>query len=223
MASRNDFFIAVYTNSVKDYCDQKFFANLAKLGEGVQICVVDNSEGQGYLERLKQIVPPWSEIVKLEVSKEPRKSRFQRNVADSVNDLRDEFLTTDKKYFLIIESDVLPPTDLIERLSGAIDELDTNYSFTPWGILGCIYYQGFHDYDLEGLQQTTHVLSGCTVYKRELLREEPFRYNPDHLGAFPDAWMSIDAQALHYTLFDDHRIICKHLHTRTGARMSRSL
>lgn len=228
----NNFFIAVYTNEVKDYCDEEFFKRILELKGNNYLGIVDNSKNEKYMKKLRTLAPT-AAIRHIDVDPEPRISRFQRNVAESVNMLRDDFLRLNKDYFLIIESDVLPPTSLIHMLDKSIKYLDNLIPGTiidgdtkdyqgPWGAIGGIYYKGFHDYTLHGLKRTGHVLSGCTVYKRELIEKYPFRYDPENLGQFPDALISYDSRN-EYSLWDDHNILCEHLHTEHGARMSRSI
>jgi hypothetical protein len=151
---------------------------------------------------------------RVQVPEHPLESQFQRNVCDSVNYLRDLFLSqTNLPYFLILESDVLPPADLLRRLESAMGRLDR---LDPsWGIVGGLYYDGFHNYDFDtsqtSLERTHHCLSGCTVYKRELIEKYPFRYDPDDLGPFPDAFICYDA-GQEYSLWNEHGIHCRHLH-----------
>ena len=115
---------------------------------------------------------------------------------------------------LIIESDVLPPHDLLDKLEEDVLYLEGE----KWGIVGGLYYKGFHDFNLEGMNKTSHVLSGCSLYNKELIKEAPFRYSPETLGAFPDAIMSFDAQNKGYNLWNDHRIICVHIEITPGNR-----
>lgn len=225
MELKNNFFIAVYTNECKDYCDEEFFENLLKLKNNNYLGIVDNTIGNDYFKKLRKLAPT-AAITKINVPVEPKISLFQRNVTESVNSLRDDFLNTDKDYFLIIESDVIPPLDLLSKLQDSISYLDSlDYSTNdanPWGAIGGLYYDGFHDYSKKGLHKTHHVLSGCTVYKRELIEKFPFRYDPDNLGPFPDAWICTDA-GKEYSLWNNHDIICNHLHTQHGTRMSKSI
>ena len=114
-------------------------------------------------------------------------------------------------------------TQLLKQFECAVGELDLTEP--AWGIVGAIYYQGFHNYGFDTsekfLERTHHCLSGCTVYKRELIRKYPFRYDPENLGPFPDAFICFDAGS-EFSFWNDHRIQCDHLHIN-GARMSRSL
>ncbi|MCO5947146.1 hypothetical protein [Mucilaginibacter flavidus] len=212
------YFIAVYTNEVKDYCDEVFFSNLFEVSAGQPVFVVDNTIGDSYFNKLQTSFKERGyfnfRVYHLEVSEEPKVSQFQRNVCDSVNFLRDIYLTqTSLRYFLIIETDVCSPADLLSRFEDGISRLDAQNP--NWGIVGGLYYHGFHNYDFDStvtsLEPTGHCLSGCSVYKRELIEKFPFRYDPQNLGHFPDAFMSFDAGSA-FSLWNEHQIKCDHLH-----------
>jgi len=214
----NKYFIAVFTNEVKDYCDETFFNSLYALSKGEQVVVIDNSGDSAYYEKLKEsfIINGYDNfnIYHLDVPEQPKESRFQRNVCDSVNLLRDIFLLqTTLPYFLIVESDVYSEIDLLSKFDTSIDYLETNQP--DWGIIGGLYYRGFHNYNFDTslitVERVSHCLSGCTVYKRELINKFTFRYDPENLGPFPDAWISYDSNR-EYTLWNEHRIKCDHMH-----------
>lgn len=221
MEMSKDYFIAIYTNKVKDYCDKEFFARINELKGDAHVSVVDNTIGKEYHKRLTKM---GQNVRMISVPKEPERTQFLRNVEASVNDLRQEFLEGDWKYFLIIESDVIPPANLLERLDKSIEDIEgwqkRPEGPKPWGALGAIYYQGFHSFELDGKYAVDHVLSGCTVYKRELIARLPFRWSEQELGAFPDAYMSYDASNAGYSLWNDHDIKCEHLHAKNGTRQS---
>lgn len=210
-------FICTYTNRVKDYCDTEFFDNLFKLSVGNPVMIVDNTLDNGaYSKRIETLTHnyPNFNISWLMVPREPARTMFLRNVTESVNLCRDAFLKSDCDHMIVIESDVLPPQDLINRFEEDALWLEGE----KWGMVGGLYYAGFHDYHLEGLQLTHHVLSGCTLYNGEMVRDTPFRWSPDNIDAFPDAFISHDAGTKGYTRWNDHRIICEHLNnpdTRT--------
>jgi hypothetical protein len=212
------YFIAVYTNEVKDYCDHPFFMNLSQLSCGQPVFVVDNTIGAAYFTRLQNGCRQHNftnfSVYHLDVPGDPKESQFQRNVCDSVNYLRQIFLDqTELPYFLIIESDVSPPADVLARFENSIDHLNANEP--EWGMIGGIYYQGFHNYQFDishkSMERTGHCLSGCTVYRRDLIKKYPFRYDPARLGSFPDHLISYDA-GQEFSLWNDHLIQCDHLH-----------
>lgn len=214
------FFICTYTNRVKDYCDTEFLDRLAKISKGIHpVLIVDNTNDDGeYSSRLITLTHKYPNINVswLMVPSHPQESKFQRNVCQSVNLCRDEFLMSGCSHMLIIESDVLPPEDLLDRLEESVLFLEGE----DWGIVGGLYYKGFHDYSLRGINQTHHVLSGCSLYNRQLIVSTPFRYEPTALGAFPDAWMSVDATAKGFTLWNNHDILCEHLEISPGRRQT---
>lgn len=238
MESKDKFFIAVYTNQVKDYCDKEFFEALYKASKGQDVHVVDNTLGWDYFEKLTSLENFENFTVHhIDVDEEPKISQFQRNVCSSVNYLRDLFLRTNHQFFLIIESDVIVPENLLQlfteadhylnlrKLGTIVYERDgkvVNHELKRHGAIGGIYYDGFHDKYLTGLQETNHVLSGCTLYTSHLIEKYPFRYDENNLGAFPDALISYDAKQ-DFSLWNDHRIQCKHKHTKHGTRISRPL
>lgn len=217
--------ICTYTNKVKSYCDKEFLENLHNLSKGYDVLIVVNdNENQNYYEQLCDIIVENYytnfSIHNLIIPREPIIDTFQRNVAISVNKCRDIFLEGDYDTMIIIESDVIPPVNLLDTLKEDIKLLKDHYN--KWGIVGGLYYKGFHNYNLFGLQKTHHVLSGCTVYKRELIEKYPFRYDPNNLAAFPDAIICFDS-GNEYDLYNDHNIICRHLEIFPGCRQKGSL
>lgn len=209
------FFVVSYTNRVKRYCEKEFIERFNEISQGHQSLIIDNTPGREYFEHLSQITPY---VAHIDVPELPVESLFQRNVTDSVNLCRNAFLQSDCDVMVTIESDVIPPVNLIELFENDIIHLQ-QFAGKEWGILGGLYYNSFHDYSLTGLQETHHVLSGCTAYSRKLLEKFPFRYNPQDLGPFPDAIMSFDA-GKEFSLWNDHEIYCKHLEVSPGCRQS---
>lgn len=212
------YFIAIYTNIIKDYCDEKFFSRIYELSCGNPVHIVDNSYGTEYYDKLVKICPYDNfKIYHIDVPIKPSQSRGQRNIEQSANFLRDIYLKTDIPIFLVVESDVIPPVDLLDRFDNTVLPDDA-------GMLGALYYNGhgFHDLKLTGLQKKPHVLSGCTSYKRKLIEKYKFRYDEKELNSFPDALISRDSNK-EFGLYDNHDIRCEHLHAKNGSRYSRNL
>lgn len=215
-----NYLIGIYTNEVKDYCDKDFIDNVYKLSQGRDVVLIDNSQSLRYYNRLLQLTDEYDNFTvhHIEVPYDPKATLFHRNVTTSVLFLRDLFLKGNYDYLFIIESDVFPPEDVIAKFEDSIKQIDDK----NLGILGGLYYVGFHNYKLKGLQKTHHVLSGCTIYKRELIEKYPFRYDEKDLGPFPDAWICFDA-GKEYSLWNNHDIICEHRHNVNGTRYSKPL
>jgi hypothetical protein len=205
-------FVAVYTNKCKQYCDQKFFSEIQQLSyPDYSINVADNSSDPTYIDRLKLLCPKAS-VEHIVVEREPKETLFLRNVCLSANRLRDLFLASNSEYFIIFESDVIPPKNVIEMFEEVINDAD---------IIGGIYYKGFHsenEFNSNNLQYVSHVLSGCTLYKRTVLQKIPFRWSEEEKGKFPDAFISFDAYDKGFRLANYCKIKCQHLHDSKGSR-----
>jgi hypothetical protein len=211
MAKLTDIFAAVYTNKVKSYCDVEFFNALQNNISTDDIYIVDNTNDNGnYANELRNIID--CNIVNVDIPEEPNTTRFHRKVTESVLFLRDTFLKYNYKYFLIAESDVIIPPNTIDTL---LENIETLPSDT--GAVGALYYEGYHNYGLTGIQYTDHVLSGCTIYKRSMIEKYPFRYQEDYLQAFPDAFICIDA-INEFKYYNNHELKCKHAHSSNGSR-----
>lgn len=216
----SEFFVAIYTNECKKYCDEKFFRRLKEMVSGYdcKITIVDNSATDDYFKRLCNMISAIGfeqkiDIEHIEVSREDRSTLFQRNVTESLELLQDEFLAGDWLYFVTLETDIFPKCDIFEAFLEVVNKAD---------IIGGIYYSGFHTladfmHDSAELVPVHHVLSGCTLYKRSVLKKHRFRWSMENIGAFPDAWMSFDA-GKSFKLANYQKIKCDHMHTNRGTR-----
>ena len=204
-------FIAVYTNKVKRYCDVQFFNALQNNVSTEHIYVVDNTTDNGsYANELKNIIN--CNIINLDIPEYPENTKFHRKVAESVLYLREIFLKSNYQYFGIVESDVIIPPNTIDSLLANIKAMPDDT-----GAVGALYYEGFHDYNLTGIQYTNHVLSGCTIYKRAMIEKYPFRWQETYMQAFPDALICLDA-INEYKYYNNHDLKCTHAHSANGSR-----
>lgn len=211
----NDFFIAVYTAYPKRYCDEIFFKRLGEIAGDEYVSIIDNSQNSEYTKRLEVICD--RNLKKYSLNHlyiEPGERLFLRAVGNSVSLLQNQFLRSDKKYFLILESDVFPKDDNILDLFRNIS--------TEADIIGGIYYAGPHDpawfADSHSEIVTSLVLSGCTLYNRHVLENIQFRIDLNNPNAFPDAYMCKDARERGYKCVNFTGIKCDHLHSPEGGR-----
>lgn len=123
----------------------------------------------------------------------------------SVNYLRGQFLATDHDYFLIIESDVIPPVTAVKRL---VSSMNYNHDY---GIIGGVYYHGIHEFDSRSLVEEDCVFSGCSIYRRELLEEVAFSWDINVAGCFPDSCMKYDAIQNGWKVGNIHNLQCQHI------------
>ena len=210
------YLLSTYTHEVKSYCDKVFFERF--MNYDCDKVIVDNSQGSAYALHLRELTN--HTIIDIDVAKEPQRTRFLRNVTDSANAVREVFLDSDAEYLIIIESDILPPLNLLDLFDEAMAMAD-KMPFGKWAAIGGLYYAGFHDFKGAGkieLEKTHHVLSGCTVYARDVIEKFPFRWSWDNIGAFPDAWICHDINTTDRSLYNYKRIVCEHMTDNKGRR-----
>lgn len=198
--------IGVYTSSVKQYCDMKFFTNLHKIAKGNDVLVIDNSTTTSYCNHLKTAFNyPNFTFIHLDIPVEPNTTVFHRRISESANYIRDHFLKGGYDSLVLVESDVIAPENTLTILQENIKTLPET-----WGALGGIYHEGHHDFKKNGIQNTRHTLCGCSIYNKRLIEKYAFRYSEENLGAFPDAYICHDS-GHEFTFWDNHDIKCKHL------------
>jgi hypothetical protein len=212
-----DYFIAIYTHQCKSYCHNKFYDNLKHLDyNDYSINIVDNTTvSDKYYAQLSStffdIDNLSFNIHKISIDQEPEEGRFHRSIVESVNFLRDRFLTTDAKYFVIIESDVIVPKNLLNLFDEVVD--------SEYSAIGGIYYNNYHQkewFDSSHCELLDHsngptLLSGCTLYKRDVIERFSFRYEQSNLYAFPDTCICNDMMNAKMRLANYTKIKCQHL------------
>jgi hypothetical protein len=215
-------FIAVYTHQCKSYCDYEFFNNLFASDIGsASVAIIDNSPDTTYFHYLYDTYSDRAYIDHVAVDRaaiENAQVLFLRNVEASLYGLRRMFLDGDYEYFIILESDVRPrDAKWLHYFMEVVGQAD---------IIGGLYYDGpiipLHVPEMwQGpprIIPTHHALSGCTLYKRAVLERFAFRTSAENLGAFPDAWMSVDAGGAGFKIANYTKIQCDHMTDEIGLR-----
>lgn len=111
----------------KDYVFDLFYNNLKKLDyDNYDILIVDNSRTKKYYSKLKRKGVP---VVHVNRGLNSRVAH-----AKSLNKIREVFLKGDYDYWLSVESDLIPPVDIIQRLMGHDKPA-----------VGCMYTIGYAD------------------------------------------------------------------------------
>jgi len=124
--------VGVCTYEGKDYIWPEFKKGVENLTyPNFDVMIVDNSKGNAYSRKLKKDCKENGFMVK-HITR-AKNSRIAH--ADSLNTIRDYFLDNDYEYMLLLESDILPPVDIIQR------QIATGKS-----VVGAIYFIG-HAWD----------------------------------------------------------------------------
>lgn len=122
--------IVVYDG--KDYIWDKFWENIKNLSyPNLDIVIVDNSKTKKFYSKIKRKNKRMKNIQIIHVGRGQTSREAQ---AKSLNRIRDIMLNGDYEYFMSIESDLIPPRDIIERLM--------SYNV---GVVGSMYLIGYAD------------------------------------------------------------------------------
>lgn len=104
-------FLCSPLNFRKEYCIDRYFSNILKLSyPHKEFYFVDNSPSPFYaMSKIKK----WG----LDIDwLDPKRMRNQDYIRDSMNVIRRKFLDSKCDYMFVLECDLFPPLDIIERL-----------------------------------------------------------------------------------------------------------
>ncbi len=207
------------TCDLYEYCLFEYLATIKELSyNNYDILLVDNSKNNRYSDLLKQNG--------INVIKDEYKERAIDRIVSSRNILRKYAIDNNYDYLLIIEQDVIPPKDVIEKLLNHNKNITAGVYFTQTiydgkkEIVPMLYKQYdeeigkmryFTQEELTGnLEEARNAGLGCMLISKEVLEKINFRYIQDK-PAFDDVWFANDIRKLGYKIYADTRVKCKHL------------
>jgi GT2 family glycosyltransferase len=184
------------------------------------ILLVDNSEDNLYIEKIKKLGLP--------VIKGPFFESARDRIIASRNILREKVLEENYDYFFSLEQDVLPPPDILQNLLKHSKKLITAIYFAhnvipdsqTRELIPLVYklidkktldMRSLSEAELWDNQGLTEVVSaglGCVLIHRSILEKIKFRYEKN---TFDDRWFFIDCHDKKIEVFADTSIKCKHL------------
>ncbi|WP_298752985.1 glycosyltransferase family A protein [uncultured Arcobacter sp.] len=116
----------------KDYIFDKFLDNARNLDyPNFHVLIVDNSKTRDYYKVLKKKTKNMDNVTIVHV---PRGKHSREGVANGLNYIRDYVINNDYDYWMSIESDLIPPKNIISRLM-----------MHQKPIVGCMYVIGYID------------------------------------------------------------------------------
>ena len=214
-------FIATPHADRKNYCLEQYFDVLNNLTySNTKIMVADNSETNDNVLMFRK------EGLEAVHIKPKRKSNIQY-ICESHNALRTAFLRSDCDIFFHLESDIIPPPDIIERLLMWRKRVVGAPYFISQGGESHLITQEMEDWWLDirltkrmddtsdfmfvdGELKKVHTLGlGCIMIDRDTLDKVPFRWEPE-IDAHPDSFFAHDLHALDIPIYCDTSIICGH-------------
>lgn len=205
-ALENNMFIATPTHIVKDYCAADFIKAACRYFPTDQIFVLCNSResmSQFYsVNRVNYLQ------VHFDDSYYDNYGCIQKRIAESMNILRYIFLKYTPKldWFISLEADVIVNIRAVHRLCCTLN------ARPEINVLHTECYHGFQA-ELAAQEEVVEVQRmtlGFTAIHRSVLEQIEFRYDPNNLVGFHDAWFAGDCMARGIKIFYDPKCVVEH-------------
>lgn len=184
------------------------------------VLLVDNSPNENYLSRIRSLELP--------VISGPYFESARDRIVASRNILRQKAIDDGYDYFLSLEQDVIPPSDILERLTRHNKKVISAVYFannvipgeTLSKLIPLVYIledektlsmRPLNEDELwkkNGLMRVVSAGLGCVLIHRDVLKEVKFRYD---LNSFDDRWFFLDLYNKEIPVYADTSIKCRHL------------
>lgn len=220
----------------KEYIRRKFIQNVKSFTyPNFDFILVDNTQGLDYYRKLKR-----EGLCKVFHTERGRNSR--EALANSQNFIREYALKNGYDYWMSVESDVLPPKDIIEKLIGHMKPLVGAMYYigfdnvTPeqekaGGIkkTGCVFYKTKTEIgggtriatpeeslklEHTGLQKVHGLGLGCTLIRRDVLHQFKFWYDHRFDNKHSDVYFYMQLDNAHIPAYLDSDIVVQHWPSR---------
>ncbi|MDD5331688.1 MAG: hypothetical protein PHE43_02605 [Candidatus Nanoarchaeia archaeon] len=207
------------TSYHKEYCFDEYLKAVKNLTyDNYDILLVENSENDNFFNKIKS---------KLPVIKGPYDESARERIIMSRNLLKEKTIEN-YDYFLSLEQDVIPPSNIIELflehdkkvISGIYFNRDLKTrNLTPLAYIELPKEKGEELPSMRSLTDS-EILSdklikivscglGCVLIHKDILKKIIFRYEKDK-DAFDDRFFGIDLYKLNESIYCDTRVKCKH-------------
>lgn len=194
------YFIAICATGASSYCDMEFFESILAIAKGNQVYIAYGAGDEAHYGNFENIFKKSRNLHFIYVRAGKGESSIEKNATASMLVLREKFLQTKMPYFLFINNNAFVPRALLNKFERAISYLEN--TDPNWGVLGGLYHRGWVSSGISDLQRVQHVLSGCTVFKRQLIEKYPFTYSVENRDIFP--YTSIAAANDEFNFYDGH-------------------
>ncbi len=206
-----------------EYCFPEFARALRSLTYPKKdIFFVDNSPGIRFYQRVL--------ADGFKVEKSEHLHRIRDMVTRDHNRIRKKVLDENYDYLLILDQDVIPPQDVIEKLMAHDKDVVSGMYFGHHDLGGEIKVMPFawvfskehKDWNNTGYLLESEVWSekllqiafagmGCILIKRKVLEQIEFRYSLD-MDAWDDRWLGVDVWDKGFEFYLDPCVKCQHLY-----------
>ncbi len=206
-----------------EYCFTEFSTSLRSIQYPFKkIFFIDNSKGMRFYQRI------------LAEGFHVEKSEHLNSIRDMVtrdhNAIREKFLEGGFDYLLILDSDVIPPADVIDKLMAHDKDVVSALFFGEHNINGevkampfaWVFSKEHGDWNNTGYLTDEEIWSdsllkvaftgmGCVLMKRKVMEKVTFRYSKE-MDAWDDRWLGVDVWANEFEFYVDTGVKCKHLY-----------
>lgn len=207
-------------SDVKNYCINDYIERVKTLTyKNYDVLVVDNSEGRKNYKLLTKEGFHVSHV-------KPKNHSVQKFMADSHEEIRQFAVRNNYDYLLHLESDILPPADVIERLMihdlpivsamyminfGKDSHLMAQEIETFGEVRDTTNYKDGSDLILAdgSLKKVFHCGLGCVLIHKNALNQFEFRHEKE-MGLHPDGFFAFDTDALGIQKYIDTSVLCEH-------------
>lgn len=207
-----------------EYCFEEFITNLKNLTySNYEILLVDNSKDETFFNKINSLN---IKVIRLNYIE-----KMRERVVESHNKLREIALNENFDYLLVLDQDIIPPRDVIERLishkKDAISALYFGNHNLPtgenkimpfaWTFLnkevhwGSVRYLTEEEVNSNKVLEIAFVGMGCVLLNRKILEKIKFRYDKS-IDAWDDRWLGYDLHKEGFNFYLDPTVKCKHLY-----------
>ena len=216
--------VAAPQNEVKNYCSDEYLSRITNLTyKNYDILIVDNSETNDNAKKLRKLG-----IKCLHVK--PKQKENQKYIAESQELIRLEALRGGYDFVMMIETDVIVPHDIIERLLAHQKQVVSGTYFIGEGSDSRLMLQDIektgkhfrHTVNIDGgygilkvdgkLNQVLHAGLGNTLIHKSVLEQIKFRWI-EGVDSHSDTFFAVDLDMLGIPVFVDTSLHSKHLNT----------
>ena len=213
-------------SSVKDYCFDEWVDNVKNFTyTNYDVLLVDNSVENSFSEKIKQ-----QGIKFFHITTEKNKKSLLKRLAISHELVRRYTLSNDYDYLLHLETDVIPPKDIIEKLLFKIHSdnnklcLAAMYQYltnskrkpllqtilTEENLIRSVVPQNLNTNLIDGEVKKVYSAGlGCVLMKKELLKKIKFRHI-ENTGYFTDVLFVGEMYNKKIPYYVDTSILCTH-------------
>jgi len=213
-------------NEHKGYILDKWIERVKELTyPNLDIALVDNTRSERYAERIRLLVSG----TPVKIVRDVWCSDFRGRMVTSHNKIREKFLNSKASYVFILDQDVIPPVDVVERLVKHKKDvvvglyklyLDKGATDAEKSELNCCWYERgelkngvLRSKWLEDDRLNTGLIewkggfaTGCVLLSRKVMEDTVFR----HEGNLQDSVFWKDVLNRGYKVYVDTDIMCEH-------------